>query len=112
MITKWNKSKRNLDEVYRYDDQKARNLHPAATDSKSPRLLCVLQQNGQPIWDTFCLSDFIRTRKSNDQCERLILFSLIYLAISSRQRSASRTGGLSIVHFPSICYFIFFSRNN
>ena len=64
MITKWAKSKNDLEEIHRYDDEKTREfLHRAETDRKSPRLICVLQQNGQPNWDTFCLSDFIRTRK-------------------------------------------------
>jgi len=63
MITKWNKSQREREEVHRFDDQKTRALHAAEHDANSPRLLCVLQRNGETDWDTFCLSDFIRTRK-------------------------------------------------
>lgn len=66
MVTKWAKLNNDLEEIYQYDDEKTTELlHRAQTDPKSPRLICVLQQNDQPNWDTFCLSDFIRTRKFN-----------------------------------------------
>ncbi len=63
MITKWAKLQRDHEEIYRFDDRKTRELHPAEHDSTSPRLICVLQQNDKPDWDTFCLSNFIRTRE-------------------------------------------------
>lgn len=63
MITKWDKSQKLLEEFYRYDENKACLLHSAGHDENSPRLLCVLQRNGVNIWESFCLSDFIRTRK-------------------------------------------------
>ncbi len=63
MITKWNKTQREHEEVYRLNDQKTRELHSANHETNSPRLLCVLQRNGVIDWDTCCLSDFIRARK-------------------------------------------------
>ena len=63
MVTKWDKSQRELEEVYRLKEGKAALLHPATHEKDSPRLLCVLQQDGEPIWETFCLSDFIRPSK-------------------------------------------------
>jgi hypothetical protein len=63
MVTKWNKSKKEPEEFYRYDDQRTVLIHPAKHDSQSPRLFCVLQRDSETDWNTFCLSDFIRTRK-------------------------------------------------
>jgi hypothetical protein len=63
MITKWNKAQREREEVYKLDSETARTLHTATNELNAPRLLCVLQRNGVPDWDTLCLSDFIRTRK-------------------------------------------------
>jgi hypothetical protein len=62
MITKWDKSQKQLVEFYRYDEIKTILLHSAPHDSTSPPLFCVLEQNGHIQWDTFCLSDFIRSR--------------------------------------------------
>jgi hypothetical protein len=65
MITKWDKSQNELEEVYRLDEKNTIRIHGAPHDSSSPRLLCVLQRNNGPLWDTFCLSDFIQSRESN-----------------------------------------------
>lgn len=62
MITKWNKSQKQLEEFYRFDERQSILLHSAPHDPYSPRLCCVLRQNGQIDWNTFCLSDFIRSR--------------------------------------------------
>ncbi|CAF4040392.1 unnamed protein product [Rotaria sordida] len=64
MITKWNKSKIESKKIYQLDEQQVVQLHSAKHDSYSPRLLCVLQRDGFPDWNTFCLSDFIRSPKS------------------------------------------------
>jgi hypothetical protein len=63
MITKWNKFQKEQEEFYRYDDQRTVLIYPAEHDSQSPRLFSVLQQDSVTDWNTFCLSDFIRTRK-------------------------------------------------
>ncbi|CAF4371771.1 unnamed protein product, partial [Rotaria magnacalcarata] len=64
MITKWDKSKKQLEAIYELNEQSVVELHTAAHDSSSSRLLCVLERNGALDWDTLCLSDFIRTPKS------------------------------------------------
>ncbi|CAF3632958.1 unnamed protein product [Rotaria socialis] len=64
MITKWDKSKKQLEAIYELSEQSVVELHTAAHCPSSPRLLCVLARNGVPDWDTLCLSDFIRTPKS------------------------------------------------
>jgi hypothetical protein len=64
MITKWDKSKKEPEEFYRFDDKETTLLHPAKHEEDLPRLFCVLQRNNVIDWNTFCLSDFIRSRKS------------------------------------------------
>jgi hypothetical protein len=63
MITKWNKFQQEREEFYRCEDRIASLLHPAEHDPDVPRLFCVLQRNGVTDWNTFCLSNFIRSRK-------------------------------------------------
>ncbi len=80
MITKWNKSQKQLKEFYRLKETKSVLLHSAPHDPDSPRLCCVLQQNGQIDWDTFCLSDFIRSRTYKS----IKMFILIFLLLFSK----------------------------
>ena len=61
--TMWDKSHPQEVPVYHLDEQSTVRLHPAIHDPSSPRLLCVLQQDGHINWETFCLSDFIRSSK-------------------------------------------------
>jgi hypothetical protein len=63
MVTMWDKSQPLEEIVYQPDEQSTIRLHPAIHDPSSPRLLCVLRQGGQINWETFCLSDFIRSSK-------------------------------------------------
>ncbi len=63
MVTMWDKSQPLEEIVHQLDEQSTIELHPAIHDSSSPRLLCVLRQGGQINWETFCLSDFIRSSK-------------------------------------------------
>ncbi|CAF0875568.1 unnamed protein product [Adineta steineri] len=63
MITKWNKSSREVKEFYRLEDNKTKLIHSAPHDTHSPRLLCVIQRNGIIEWNTLCLSDFIKSPK-------------------------------------------------
>ncbi|CAF2968803.1 unnamed protein product [Rotaria sp. Silwood2] len=67
MITKWDKSKKEFEKIHQLDEKNVLRLHRALHDNYSPRLLCVLVRNGFPDWDTFCLSDFIRSPKSVKQ---------------------------------------------
>ncbi|UJR14563.1 hypothetical protein I4U23_001559 [Adineta vaga] len=64
MITKWNKSLKDPRKVHELSDDETSHVHPSVHVSHSPRLLCVLQRNREILWDTFCLSDFIRSRTS------------------------------------------------
>jgi hypothetical protein len=62
MTTMWNKSELLEEVVYQPDEHEAIDLHGAAYDPLSPRLLCVLRQNDGPtMWETYCLSDYIRS---------------------------------------------------
>jgi len=63
MITKWNKSQHELEKFYQCPNKIASQLHSAKHLDNTPRLFCVLQRNGVPDWDTFCLSNFIKSRK-------------------------------------------------
>lgn len=79
MITKWNKSQKASEEFYRCDENRARKLHSAEHDSTSPRLFCVLQRHGVIDWKSFCLSDYIRPRKSSYKINNIssyFLFSI------------------------------------
>ena len=60
MITKWDKTQRELEEFHRLDQRRTMELHPALNDERLPRLICVIQRDGVTDWNTFCLSDFIR----------------------------------------------------
>jgi len=57
----WNKLESLEEEVYQLDEHAANDLHQAAYEPSSPRLFCVLRQNNDTIWETACLSDFIRS---------------------------------------------------
>jgi len=58
----WNKSELLEEVVYQLDEREAINLHRAAYDPLSPHLLCVLRKtNAPPMWETACLSDYIRS---------------------------------------------------
>jgi hypothetical protein len=63
MITKWNKSQQEREEYYRCENRIASRLHSAEHVDDTPRLFCVLQRDGVTDWDTFCLSNFIESRK-------------------------------------------------
>ncbi|CAF0743590.1 unnamed protein product [Adineta ricciae] len=63
MITKWDKVSKGLLKVHELSNKEASRLHSATNDPYSPRLLCVLRQDDKTLWNTFCLSDFIRCRK-------------------------------------------------
>jgi hypothetical protein len=61
----WNKSESlEEEEVYKLDEHAAIHLHQAANEPSSPRLFCVLRQNNVTLWDTACLSDYIRSSES------------------------------------------------
>jgi hypothetical protein len=63
MPTMWDKSRPTEEILYQLDEQSTIRLHSAPHDPVSPRFLCVLQQNGETKWETFCLSNFIRSSK-------------------------------------------------
>ncbi len=60
MTTMWNKSVETEEKIYELDEQTTVDLHPAAHESSSPRLLCVLREKDGFDWSTSCLSDFVR----------------------------------------------------
>jgi hypothetical protein len=60
MITWWNKSK-ELEILYELDEQSTIDLHPAVHEPSSPRLFCILKDDGGYYMDTICFSDFIRS---------------------------------------------------
>ena len=62
MITKWEKSRKEYEEVLELDEENTLKIHTAPHDPHAPHLLCVLQRENSNIWSTFCLSDFIRSR--------------------------------------------------
>ncbi|CAF1323147.1 unnamed protein product [Adineta ricciae] len=62
LITKWDKLSKGPLKVHELSSNEANRLHSATNDPYSPRLLCVLRQGDKTLWNTFCLSDFIRCR--------------------------------------------------
>ena len=63
LVTKWDKTHREPEVFHRFDDKKTCALHDASHVHDLPRLLCVIEQNGVSDWNTFCLSNFIRSSK-------------------------------------------------
>jgi hypothetical protein len=63
MITWWNK-RHEPKLVHELHETETRRMHPAEHDPCSPRLLGVLRVRDRYYWNSCCLSDFIRARKS------------------------------------------------
>jgi hypothetical protein len=94
MVTKWDKTRRELEELHRFTEEKTVEIHPASNVEKAPRLLCVLQRNGTPDWNTFCLSDFIRSRKSKFGLKHKTNISFGCLAKPPQPTASSVTTGM------------------
>ena len=60
MITKWDKSHPPEERMYEITQTEVADLDP-----KRSRLLCVLREGSNTLWNTFCLSGYIRPRKWN-----------------------------------------------
>ena len=73
MITKWDKTSRELLKVHELSEKEASRLHSAANDPYSPRLLCVLRQGDRTLWNTCGVSDFIRCRKNDLETDFSVL---------------------------------------
>lgn len=78
MTTMWDKSESLHEAVHRLGEDAARSLHSAAYEPLTPRLLCVLREDDIPVWDTVCLSDYIRSSEQKSMKisnKNFILFS-------------------------------------
>ncbi|CAF1323167.1 unnamed protein product [Adineta ricciae] len=59
MVSRWDKHP-VLWRIHELDEPSAKRLHPANHNSSAPRLFCFIRQGSSCLWDTMCLSDFIR----------------------------------------------------
>lgn len=62
MTALWDKSDPLEELIYSLPEDLVTSVHPAQHDPLSPRLLCVIKEDSEN-WETFCLSDFMRSRK-------------------------------------------------
>jgi len=50
---------------YELDEERAANLHTTPYDPRFFRLVCTLVKDNTIVWNTLCLSDYIRPSKIN-----------------------------------------------
>ena len=60
MISKWDKTGKQPEKIYRVDEETMKKLHPAKHEPNTTRLLCTLEYENKIHWMTSCFFDFIR----------------------------------------------------